>query len=106
MPAKLASTTLAFRAVALMTVVQPTYANVPVIGTERLEIQLIEVAAGVRGRGIGTCVVHGLAQMHPDRRLIAYSEDADTFWDSLGWDRFDHPEGPKFHRPLFVQPAR
>lgn len=50
--------------------------------------------------------MHGIAQMHPDRQLIAYSEDADAFWDSLGWDRFAHPEGPKFHRPLFVQPAR
>jgi len=38
-------------------------------------------------------------------RLFAYSEEAHGFWASLGWDRFDHPEGPQFHRPLFIQPA-
>ena len=49
--------------------------------------------------------VQALAQRHPDRRLFAYSEEADRFWVSLGWERFDHPEGPRFHRPLFIHPA-
>lgn len=83
------------------------YAGVPVIGGERLEIQFIEVTALARGRGIGTKVVRGLVDRHPDRRLLAYSEGADEFWASLGWDRFDHPEGcPEFHRALFIEPAR
>jgi hypothetical protein len=43
---------------------------------------------------------------HPCRRLVAFSEEADEFWSSLCWDRFDHPDGPTFYRPLFVQPAR
>lgn len=82
------------------------YAHVPTIGTERLEIQFIEVAAAACGRGVGTRVVRGLAERYPDRRLLAYSEEADGFWASLGWERFDHPDGePQFHRALFIQPA-
>lgn len=86
--------------------INPTYVNVPAIGPERLEIQCIEVATAARGRRIGTQVVQALVQRHPDRRLMAYSEDAHDFWASLGWDRFDHPEGPQFHRPLFIQAVR
>jgi GNAT superfamily N-acetyltransferase len=85
--------------------INPTYANVPVIGPERLEVQLIEVATAARGRGVGTLVVQALADRHPSRRLFAYSEEAHRFWASLRWDRFDHPEGPQFHRPLFIQRA-
>ena len=69
--------------------------------------QFIEVAIAARGRGGGTRVVRGLAERHPGRRLLAYSEGADGFWASLGWERFDHPEGrPEFHRALFIQAAR
>jgi hypothetical protein len=82
------------------------YPYVPTIGTGRLEIQLIEVAAGARSRGVGSRVAQGLTARHPDRRLLAYSEQADGFWASLGWERFDHPSGePQFHRALFIQPA-
>jgi hypothetical protein len=45
-----------------------------------------------------------LAERHRDRRLFAYSQDADIFWGRLGWARFDHPEGDC--RALFIQPAR
>ncbi|SKM38215.1 acetyltransferase, gnat family protein [Mycobacteroides abscessus subsp. abscessus] len=84
--------------------VNPTYVGVPVIGAERLMIHLIEVATAARRRGIGTQVVLGLAERHPTRRLFAYSEGADDFWESLGWDRFTDPK--KRSRPLFIQPAR
>lgn len=85
--------------------VNPTYAGVPVIGDERLMIHLIEVAAEARGSGIGTQVVQGLADRHPDRRLFAYSEGADHFWESVGWQRFNDPRpGPS--RTLFIAPAR
>lgn len=86
--------------------INPEYIGVPGLGDERLEIQLIEVATAAARRGIGTRVVQGLAELHRDRRLFAYSEEADEFWASLGWDRFDHPDGPQFQRPLFIQPAR
>lgn len=85
--------------------INPEYVGVPKLGGERLEIQFIEVAAAATRRGIGTRVVEGLAELHYGRRLFAYSEDADEFWSSLGWQRFDHRDGqPQFHRALFIQP--
>ena len=77
------------------------YVGVPELGGERLEIQLFEVARAARCRGIGKAVVHALEDRHADRRLFVYS-DADGFWGSLEWDRFDPPRGAT----VFVQPAR
>jgi hypothetical protein len=84
--------------------INPDYVNVPTIGDERLEIQFIEVAAAACGRKIGTRVVVALAEQRRNRRLFAYSEAADRFWASLGWEQFDHPDGD--WRALFIQPAR
>ncbi|MFD9804709.1 GNAT family N-acetyltransferase [Streptomyces sp. NPDC059071] len=81
--------------------VNPEYAGLPTMGQDRLEIQFIEVAAGARGRGVGTEVVRALEDRHSDRRLFAYSEEADRFWASLEWERFDHPGGRR--PPLFIQ---
>lgn len=83
--------------------INPEYVDVPELGPERLEIQFLEVATAERGRGVGARVVRALQERHPDRRLFAYSEEAHGFWASLGWERFDHPEGEQFHRPLFIQ---
>lgn len=80
------------------------YANLPAVGSEKLEIAFIEVAAAACGRGIGTEAVRALEQRHRDRRLLAYSEEADGFWASLGWEPFHHPDGD--WRTLFIQPAR
>lgn len=80
------------------------YENVPPLGPERLEIQFFEVATPARHRGIGARVVQALYELHTDRRLFAYSEEAHGFWASLGWDRFSHPEGDRYYRPLFIQP--
>ncbi|MBP2451911.1 MULTISPECIES: hypothetical protein [Mycobacteriaceae] len=84
--------------------VNPTYTGVPVVGAERLMIHRIEVAIAARGRKIGTQVIRGVEERNPDRRLIAYSEGADGFWASLGWERYIHPT--KRSRPLFIQPPR
>ncbi|MDE8649493.1 hypothetical protein PXH69_31450 [Rhodococcus qingshengii] len=46
------------------------------------------------------------ADATPDHRLFAYSEEAHGFWTALSWERFDHPEGEQFHRPLFIQSSR
>lgn len=80
----------------------PHYKTAPKLGSTGLEIQFIEVAEGHRGQGIGTAVVHRLAELHSDRRLAAFSEEADDFWESLGWEPH---EGPPQHRVLFIQPA-
>ncbi|SEH79500.1 hypothetical protein SAMN04489835_4219 [Mycolicibacterium rutilum] len=85
--------------------INPTYLNVPELGTDRLEIQLIEVAAASHNRGVGTRVVQALSRRHPGRRLFAYSEQADGFWARLGWEPFYDPgPGPAGHT-LFIQPT-
>lgn len=86
--------------------INPTYADVPELGPERLEIQFIEVATAARGRGVGTQVVRELMKRHPDRRLFAYSQDADGFWAQLGWEAYYDPSPGPPGRTLFIQPAR
>lgn len=81
------------------------HVGAPTLGTSALEIQFIEVAESYRCRGIGAEVVRLLIERHPDRRFLAMSEDADKFWAAIGWDRYDHGDGPQRYRPLFVQPT-
>ncbi|ARK06964.1 hypothetical protein B8281_15905 [Cellulosimicrobium sp. TH-20] len=78
------------------------YIGAPTLGRMALEVQFIEVAADHRRRRIGLSVVNALAERHPDRRLVAFSEGADRFWASLGWTRYEHSDGCS--RPLFIQP--
>lgn len=83
--------------------INPSYPVAPtVLWGELLEIQFIEVAFAARRRKVATRAVQTLAERHPDRQLMAYSEDAEDFWDSLAnWERFNHPDGRS--RPLFTQ---
>lgn len=81
---------------------EPYDAAPGVMGT--IEIFFFEVARSRRQRGIGKAVITGLLEHTEALRLVAFSEAADGFWASLGWERHDHPDGwPRF-RPLFVQP--
>jgi hypothetical protein len=86
--------------------INPSYPVVPAaLGGELLEIQFIEVAYAARRRKVATRAVQALAKRHHDRQLMAYSEGAEDFWDSLaGWERFNHPDGRS--RPLFIQRPR
>ncbi len=79
------------------------YPNAPVLGPERLLVHRFEVAVSARGHGVATRTLRALAQRHPDRRLFAYSAEADGFWGSLGWERFDRPDPIQW--PVFIQPA-
>ncbi|GAB2829177.1 hypothetical protein GCM10027176_36720 [Actinoallomurus bryophytorum] len=81
------------------------YLDVPPLGDTALEVQLIEIHKEQRRQGIATEVVRLLARTHPTRRLVAFSEEADQFWDTLGWRRHEHPEGSLHMRPLYIQPA-
>lgn len=85
--------------------INPNYEGVPELGDERLEIQFIEVSTAARGRGIGTQAVHLLEDRHRDRRLFAYSEEADHFWASVGWVPFYDPGPGPVGRTLFIHPA-
>jgi GNAT superfamily N-acetyltransferase len=82
------------------------YAGAPDLGAVALEFQFIEIADDHRRSGIASELIGTIADMHPTRCLVAFSEDADEFWASLGWDRYDHPEGPDRYRPPFVQPKQ
>lgn len=80
----------------------------PELGEEMLEIQFFEVACRRRRQEIGKTAVALLANLHPGRRLCALSMDADWFWSSLGWSRYEHikqTERGSQCSPLFVQPA-
>lgn len=80
------------------------YEGTPDLGREALEIQFFEVSARHRRRGVGTSVIEHLTMAHSSRRLVAFSEDADPFWASLGWERHDHQD--RGYRPLFIAPIR
>lgn len=80
------------------------YAEVPDLGNEVLEIDFLVVAGPFRGKGVGRQSVNLVARRFAGRRLVAFSEEADGFWASLGWTRYDHPEGYLMYRPLFVAP--
>lgn len=77
----------------------------PRLGGIALEIQFIEVAPAYRGKGVGTQVIALLSAANPGRRLVAFSEQADECWASLGWERYEHPEQAPWRRPLYIQPA-
>jgi GNAT superfamily N-acetyltransferase len=81
------------------------YAGVPDLGGSGLEIAFFEVSAAHQRRGIGTAVIRSLVAEHPDRRFVAFSEEADEFWVSLGWERFLNATDPDHYRPLFIQPG-
>jgi hypothetical protein len=80
------------------------HVGAPKLGASALEIQFMEVAATRQRQGIGATVVRLLQAEYPDRRLLALSQDADGFWASMGWERFDHRDGPRRYRPLFIAP--
>lgn len=84
------------------------YEGAPDLGDEALEIQFIEVARSQRRRRLATRVVQAIAEENSGRRLLAFSVDADAFWESLGWDRFDDlSRGPHLPgSPLFIEPER
>lgn len=79
------------------------YLGVPPFGPDMLKIQLLEVAVDRRREGLGARVVQALSHVFQGRRFEAFSEGADEFWMSLGWHRFEHPDG--HHQSLFIEPA-
>ncbi|WP_285689996.1 GNAT family N-acetyltransferase [Actinoplanes sp. NBRC 103695] len=82
------------------------YADVPLLGASALEIQYIEVHGAHRGRGLGTAAIKLLHERYPDRRLVAFSAEAEHFWSSLGWRRHLHvdPDLARRQAPLFIEP--
>jgi GNAT superfamily N-acetyltransferase len=77
----------------------PAYGVDPQLASTALQIRFFEVSAACRRQNIGTTIIRELETWHPDRALVVYSE-ADDFWGSLGWTRYDGPPG---NQTLFVQ---
>lgn len=82
------------------------YANVPPLGGA-LEIQFIEVRMDRRGEGLGKQVIEAIVELFPSRRLVAFSMEADGFYERLGWSRHlnSDQEIADLASPLYVQPA-
>lgn len=80
------------------------YDRVPDLGPNVLEIDFFEVSSAVRKKGVGRSVLQLIAERFPDKRLVAFSEEADAFWSGLDWSRYDHPYGFPAYRPFFVAP--
>jgi len=74
-------------------------------GQAVLQVDLIEVALPYRREGVATQTIRLITEVYPDHRFAALSEDADPFWASLGWRRFDNQREP-MSRPLYLQPVR
>ena len=53
-------------------------------------------------RGVGTQVVRLIEAIYPDDTLFAFSEDADEFWASTGWEPIPRADGDRRMRSLFV----
>ena len=72
-----------------------------------LRIQLIETHVVHRRKAFGQRALQALREEWPGRVLIAFSVDADHFWEGVGWDRYinidDDPRSPR-QSPLYVDP--
>lgn len=80
----------------------PDY-GVPRLAAEYVDLAFFEVAASRWRQDVGTRAVKAISARYRDLGLLAYSEDADGFWDEFGWQRFEHPEGTRSFRPLYVR---
>lgn len=68
-----------------------------------LEIVFLEVSNAKRRTGVGTRTVRQLVALHDGTRLMVISQDesSDRFWNSVGWQRHEHPVFGKV-RPIYL----
>lgn len=79
-----------------------THYPLPMDGPDVIEIQFIDVRHTHRGRGIGTAIVHWVAERYPQRQMLALAEASDGFWQSLGWELIAPDDGRS--RPMYTSP--
>jgi GNAT superfamily N-acetyltransferase len=75
--------------------------HVPSAGRRFVQVEFFEVSEDHRGRGFGTRAMRAVAQRYAAQCILAYSEEADQFWSSLGWMRFQNLASRNY-RPLYV----
>lgn len=68
-----------------------------------VDIPFFEVRADLRRQGFGRLAIEQLGEIHPDRILTAFSEQADKFWGSLGWAHLPRADRDTMYSPLFVR---
>lgn len=68
------------------------------------EIWFFEVRLDFRRQGCGKEFARLLTQKYSDLPLIAFSEEADDFWSSIGWHYYPRKDGEKWPhvRSLFI----
>jgi ribosomal protein S18 acetylase RimI-like enzyme len=69
-------------------------------------IHFFEVSEEHRRRGYGTEAVQLIADRYEGTPLVAFSQGADTFWASLGWDQHEHQTEPAHYGRMFVSRPR
>lgn len=74
----------------------------PADGPDVIEIQFVDVRLPHRGRGIGTAIVHWVAERYPGHQILALAEESDGFWKSLGWELITPDNGRS--RPMYASP--
>lgn len=63
-----------------------------------VEITFIEVRVDQHRLGLGSAVIRELALRYPERTLIAHPRRSDSFWQSIGFQRYESM-GPHKHTP-------
>lgn len=82
--------------------VKREYAALSQTDRDILEVVLFKVRAEWQGEGIGRAAVRQLQDLYRDAVLIAFSENADEFWNHIGWQRIPRRDKSASYRPLFV----
>lgn len=67
-------------------------------------ITFFEIRKNYRGQGVGTQFTQMLSGTLSDHPIIAFSQDADLFWERVGWikhDRYPNEDGTELNN-LFI----
>jgi hypothetical protein len=72
--------------------------------SDAISVDFMEVRADLHSprQGFGTRVVRELERLHLTSTLYAFSEGADEFWGSTGWEFMPRRDRRTSYRPLFV----
>ena len=66
------------------------------------EIWFFEIRSTARCRGLGAEFASLLREHYASTPLIAFSEGADEFWESIGWIYYPRKDGDIHYRKLFI----
>ena len=74
------------------------------IPVETKEISFFEIRQDLRRRGYGTTFVQHIVAHYNGTPVIAFSEEADAFWSSIGWSYYQRKDGEgwPYWRSLFT----